>query len=396
MATRKSENYSLTLQDNDEFVDIETTAANFENLDRVIKEIDDKLFENGKALEEVQANGYSHPEYTERASGLYKIAVDKTGHVSNVAKVTKTDITNLGVPGTNTVYSHPTYTNRASGLYKITVDGTGHVSSVTPVTKADITALGIPGSNSVYTHPTYTDRAFGLYKITVNGEGHVIDAIQVNKWDIVSLGIPSSDTVYTHPKYTVYPAAFYKVGVDNTGHVESVKQVTKADITALGIPGTVDDAETVEDFAKIKNITASQNPISTRMALKLYEASAPVPEVLFEGAMGVSSTNAYGDPTQCTINNLYKFSLVTLEIGGISVPGTVTLVDSENFMINASLHLLGEGDGTTYTGEILISSIIHGKRAGGKVTSVTTKYKEMRYDGSGTSNKQITKITGII
>ena len=47
-------------------------------------------------------------------------------------------------------YSHPTYTSKTSGLYKITVDGTGHVSGTTAVAKSDITALGIPGSDTTY------------------------------------------------------------------------------------------------------------------------------------------------------------------------------------------------------------------------------------------------------
>lgn len=49
---------------------------------------------------------------------------------------------------TDTKYTHPTYTAKSSGLYKITVDGTGHVSAATAVTKADITALGIPGQDT--------------------------------------------------------------------------------------------------------------------------------------------------------------------------------------------------------------------------------------------------------
>ena len=48
-----------------------------------------------------------------------------------------------GVAAGANAYSHPGYTARSSGLYKITVDSTGHVSSVTAVTKDDITALGI-------------------------------------------------------------------------------------------------------------------------------------------------------------------------------------------------------------------------------------------------------------
>lgn len=45
-------------------------------------------------------------------------------------------------------YTHPAYTAQSSGLYKITVDGTGHVSATTAVTKDDITGLGIPGSDT--------------------------------------------------------------------------------------------------------------------------------------------------------------------------------------------------------------------------------------------------------
>ena len=90
------------------------------------------------------ANKYTHPSYTARASGLYKVTVDSTGHVSAVAAVDKSDITALGVPAQDTTYTHPSYTARASGLYKVTVDSTGHVSAATAVTKSDITALGIP------------------------------------------------------------------------------------------------------------------------------------------------------------------------------------------------------------------------------------------------------------
>ena len=277
------------------------------------------------------ANAYTHPGYTARSSGLYKITVDSTGHISDVTAVTKEDITALGIPGqdTNTTYgaatesanglmsaadkkklngvavganaySHPGYTERSSGLYKITVDGTGHVSSVTAVTKEDITALGIPGQDTnttygaatesvnglmsaadkkkldgvatganAYTHPGYTARSSGLYKITVDSTGHISDVTAVTKEDITALGIPGQDTnttygaatesanglmsaadkkklngvavganAYSHPGYTERSSGLYKITVDGTGHVSSVTAVTKDDITALGIVGT--------------------------------------------------------------------------------------------------------------------------------------------------------------
>ena len=333
------------------------------------------------------ANKYTHPSYTNRASGLYKITVDAQGHVSAAAAVTKSDITALGIPAqdTNTTYvaatddtdglmsaedkakldgiasgankyTHPSYTTRASGLYKITVDAQGHVSAVTSVTKSDITALGIPGSDTNttysafkgatastaggsglvpapasgqntrylrgdgtwqtppnttygvatdeanglmssadkakldgiasgannYAHPTFTARNAGLYKITVNNQGHVTAATAVVKSDITALGIPSTNTTYnnattstdglmssedktkldgiatgankyTHPSYTSRASGLYKITVDASGHVSAVTAVTKSDITALGIPGS----DTNTTYSAFKAATAS-------------------------------------------------------------------------------------------------------------------------------------------
>ena len=136
------------------------------------------------------ANKYTHPSYTARASGLYKVTVDSTGHVSAAAAVDKSDITALGVPAQDTTYTHPSYTARASGLYKVTVDSTGHVSAAAAVDKSDITALGVPAQDTTYTHPSYTARASGLYKVTVDSTGHVSAATAVTKSDITALGIP--------------------------------------------------------------------------------------------------------------------------------------------------------------------------------------------------------------
>lgn len=60
------------------------------------------------------ANKYTHPAYTAKASGLYKVTVDATGHVSAVAAVTKGDITALGIPAQDTTYSAAT--TSAAGL----------------------------------------------------------------------------------------------------------------------------------------------------------------------------------------------------------------------------------------------------------------------------------------
>ena len=207
------------------------------------------------------ANNYTHPGYTAQASGLYKVTVDSTGHVSAAAAVDKSDITALGIPESDTTYSaattsaeglmsaadktkldgvtagankytHPRYTARASGLYKVTVDGTGHVSAATAATKSDITALGIPESDTTYS------------AATTSAEG-LMSAADKTKLD----GVTAGANKYTHPSYTARASRLYKVTVDSTGHVSAATAVTKSDITALGIPIGEDHEITFSNLA---------------------------------------------------------------------------------------------------------------------------------------------------
>lgn len=73
---------------------------------------------------------------------------------------------------TDTVYTHPSYTAKSNGLYKVTVDATGHVSATTAVAKSDITALGIPSTNTTYS--TGTASTSGLTKL-YTGTGTATD-----------------------------------------------------------------------------------------------------------------------------------------------------------------------------------------------------------------------------
>ena len=186
------------------------------------------------------------------SSGLYKITTNAQGHVTAAAAVQKSDITGLGIPGSDTTYSaatqsadglmsstdktkldgiatgannytHPSHTAKSSGLYKVTVDNQGHVTAASAVEKSDITALGIPGSNTDTTYDEATTSDAGL-----------MSAADKTKLD----GIDAGANAYTHPSHTAKSSGLYKVTVDNQGHVSAATAVQKSDITGLGIPGS--------------------------------------------------------------------------------------------------------------------------------------------------------------
>lgn len=265
------------------------------------------------------ANKYVHPAYTAKASGLYKVTVDATGHVSGTAVVAKADITALGIPAQDTTYGaattstpglmsaadktkldgiatgankyvHPSYTAKAAGLYKVTVDATGHVSKADTVTKADITNLGIPAQDTTY----------GVASGSSNG---LMSSADKTKLD----GIAAGANKYTHPTYTEKSAGLYKVTVDGTGHVSKADAVTKADITGLGIPGQ----------------DTTYSPASSSANGLMSAADKKKLDGIAEGA------NKYTHPTySAKSSGLYKITVDAT--GHVSAASTVTKQDILN------------------------------------------------------------------
>ena len=156
------------------------------------------------------------------------VATQSTNGLMSAADKTKLD----GIAENANNYTHPGYTAQASGLYKVTVDGTGHVSAATAVAKSDITALGIPESDTTYS------------AATTSAEG-LMSAADKTKLD----GVTAGANKYTHPSYTARASRLYKVTVDGTGHVSAATAVTKSDITALGIPIGEDHEITFSNLA---------------------------------------------------------------------------------------------------------------------------------------------------
>ena len=98
-----------------------------------------------------------------KAASSHTHTLDEVSETSSKKVMTAAERTKLsGIATGANKYVHPSHTAKSSGLYKVTVDASGHVSNATAVTKDDITALGIPAQDTNTTYNNATTSAAGL------------------------------------------------------------------------------------------------------------------------------------------------------------------------------------------------------------------------------------------
>lgn len=128
------------------------------------------------------ANNYVHPAYTPQASGLYKVTVDATGHVSAVAAAAKDDITDLGIPGQDTTYAPATASVNGlmSAADKSKLDGFG--AADTYALKSDLSSVyKYKGSVASETDLPASGKASGdVYNVEDTGMNYAWDG---TAWD---------------------------------------------------------------------------------------------------------------------------------------------------------------------------------------------------------------------
>ena len=176
-------------------------------------------------------------------------ATTSASGLMTAAMVTKLN----GIASGANAYSHPTYTSRAAGLYKITVDGTGHVSAATAVGKADITALGIPGQDTTY-------GVFAKATADANGESGLVPAPTKGQQGLYlrgdgTWGTPTN-TVYTHPNSGVTAGTYRSVTVNAQGHVTAGSNPTT--LAGYGITDAAAKSHTHSISQITDNIPASK------------------------------------------------------------------------------------------------------------------------------------------
>ena len=114
-----------------------------------------------------------------------------------------------------TAYDHAAAKGSAftSGLYKITTNAQGHVTAATAVAKSDITALGIPGSNTNTTYTLTQDSSDG-HKLTFTGSDGTS----------VTFTIPDNNTTYTLSSLGIG-------NVKNYDQSKAIKAITRSGTT---------------------------------------------------------------------------------------------------------------------------------------------------------------------
>lgn len=285
------------------------------------------------------ANNYTYtlPNATSSTLGGVKIGSNITVS-SGTISLTKSNVTSaLGYtpPTSDTVYTHPTYTSKSSGLYKITVDSTGHVSAATAVQKSDITALGIPAQDTTYTLPNATSSVLGGVKIgsNITVSSGTISLTKSNVTTALGYTPPTTDTVYTHPTYTSKSSGLYKITVDSTGHISATAAVAKSDITALGIPAQ----DTTYTLPTASSSTLGGVKIGTGIAISSGVISnSGVRSISTGTANGTISVNTNGTSANVAVkglgSNAYT-STAYLPMTGGTLSGNLTVEKASGSVI---------------------------------------------------------------
>lgn len=156
-------------------------------LGKLEKKLDDEVTSRTNAVSNltntVNSNKSTIDNYTINGAKIstnpkITVTVGGSGNAVTTASFSGTVLT-LTKGATYNNYSHPAGSgaSKSTGLYKFSTDSTSHISGVTAVTKSDITALGIPSSDTNTTY-SFSSRNGGF---TVTSSGGSSQTISIGK-----------------------------------------------------------------------------------------------------------------------------------------------------------------------------------------------------------------------
>lgn len=273
-----------------------------------------------------------------KTSGLYKIATDKFGHVTSTAAVTKTDITALGIPATDT---NTTYTFQgASNGFKVTPsNGETQTVIVSPsiknnVTKTDATTTAgyIPKFNNttgVIENGYSVQTTLASSSTAIPTAAAVVAAID-NKIAAADAMIYKG-TLGTDGTVTKVPANGYKVGwtykVITAGTYAGIKCEVGDMLIAINngpVSGTtVVNADWTVVQANIDGVvTGPASATAGHIAVFDGATGKVIKDGTYTIATSVPSNAVFTDTKVTSVNNHYKPANGTTLIGTAGSPVT--------------------------------------------------------------------------
>lgn len=320
---------------------------------------------------------------TAQSAGLYKVAVTAQGHVASVTAVAKSDITALGIPGSDTdtkvtsAANH--YAPEEDSTKQLDADATGATAAwgidvVTGITvkrdaKGHVVGIAVD-SGKVPAQPTASTVGLGNvgnFKAvsTVASQG-LTDTEKSNAranigagTSSLTLGTSSStayrgdygNSAYAHAvtnKGAAFASGLYKITTNAEGHVTAATAVAKSDITALGIPGS--DTNTVpQGYCDTAAGTASKTAVCTDYTLteKTYLMVIIKNANSYNGAITLSVNGSTAKPVYIN-GSASSSSNKTLLAGSY-----LTYYDGTNFYFRTDGKMTGSitGDAATVGGK---------------------------------------------
>ena len=196
--------------------------------------------------------------------GSTTIAADTKTDTLTLAAGTNVTITpdaandKITISSKDTVYTHPSFTAKSAGLYKITVNNQGHVTAATAVAKADITALGIPAQDTKYTLPTASSTTLGGVKTT----SAVTSTAGLTPCPIIS-GVPyykDTNTTYTLSSFGITATAAELNKLD--GVTATATEINYIDGVTSNIQTQLNGKAASSHNHSASNITSGTLPLS--------------------------------------------------------------------------------------------------------------------------------------
>lgn len=297
-----------------------------------------------------------------KTSGLYKIATDKFGHVTSTAAVTKTDITALGIPATDT---NTTYTFQgASNGFKVTPsNGETQTVIVSPsiknnVTKTDATTTAgyIPKFNNttgVIENGYSVQTTLASSSTAIPTAAAVVAAID-NKIAAADAMIYKG-TLGTDGTVTKVPANGYKVGwtykVITAGTYAGIKCEVGDMLIAINngpISGTtVVNADWTVVQANIDGaVTGPASATAGHIAVFDGATGKVIKDGTYTIATSVPSNAVFTDTKVTSVDNHYKPANGTTLIGTAGSPVTAGGKVITGITADSSGHITGIITGT--------------------------------------------------